>query len=255
MEPIQTWLAEGARLAHHPGRPLVTLTYAQSLDGSIAATRSRPLALSGIESQTVTHWLRASHDAILVGIGTILADDPQLNVRLVTGSSPQPVILDSRLRFPPTARLLDGKGSPPWIAATPGYDPRRRGKLEAAGARLLVLPADASGRVDLSALLSCLLEMGVESLMVEGGARVITSFLNQQLVDRILITIAPLFVGGVHAPEGRSKPDLTTDIMKNCDPATQPLLPRLRDWDFARFGEDLLMWGRPDWGAQQESIP
>ncbi len=253
MERIQTWLAESAAQARHPGRPLVTLTYAQSLDGSIAASRGRPLALSGKESQTLTHGLRASHDAILVGIGTILSDDPQLNVRLVSGPDPQPVILDSRLRFPGRARLLSGKGPLPWIATTPEFNPRRRGALEAARAKLLVLPADAYGRVDLSALLACLGEMGVSSLMVEGGASVITSFLTQQLVDRIVLTIAPLFVGGLHAPEAQSKAIASIPgVLHNHNPSGHPLLPRLREWDCARLGEDLLVWGRPDWEHQSE---
>ncbi len=98
-------------------RPYVTLSYAQSLDGSITARRGEPLAISGPESLEMTHRLRAEHDAILVGIGTLLADDPRLSVRLVAGADPQPIIVDSRLRFPLNARiLLDGRS--PWIATT-----------------------------------------------------------------------------------------------------------------------------------------
>jgi riboflavin-specific deaminase-like protein len=82
------------------GRPFVTLSYAQSLDGSIADRPGRPLALSGEASMALTHSLRASHEAILVGIGTVLADNPSLNVRLVAGKNPQPIVVDSRLRFP-----------------------------------------------------------------------------------------------------------------------------------------------------------
>jgi 3,4-dihydroxy 2-butanone 4-phosphate synthase/GTP cyclohydrolase II len=90
----------------HVGRPFVTLAYAQSLDGSLAARRGEPLSLSGLESQKLTHRLRASHSAILVGISTLLADDPQLNVRLVEGENPQPVVLDSRLRTRFKARVF-----------------------------------------------------------------------------------------------------------------------------------------------------
>ena len=85
-------------------RPRVTLTYAQSLDGSITARSGAPLSLSGAESLHYTHQLRAAHDAILVGIGTVLSDDPRLDVRLVTGPSPRPIVLDSELRCPVTAR-------------------------------------------------------------------------------------------------------------------------------------------------------
>src|SRR5512135_1934375 len=98
-------------------RPRVTLTYAQSLDGSIAARSGMPLALSGTESMHYTHQLRAAHDAILVGIGTVLSDDPRLNVRLTGGLSPRPIVLDSSLRCPSTARCLEA-GRRPIVATT-----------------------------------------------------------------------------------------------------------------------------------------
>src|SRR5262249_3832268 len=94
------------RAAAHPrrtGRPFVTLSYAQSVDGSIAARPGQPLALSGAQSMTLTHQLRVAHDAILVGIGTVLADNPRLTVRLVEGKNPQPIVADSHLRFPLSA--------------------------------------------------------------------------------------------------------------------------------------------------------
>src|SRR4051794_24685033 len=96
----------GAHPAPAIDRPIVTLAYAQSLDGSIATAARRPLALSSQPALKLTHQLRAEHDAILVGIGTVLADDPLLTVRLVNGPNPVPVVLDSRLRLPSTARLL-----------------------------------------------------------------------------------------------------------------------------------------------------
>ena len=137
----------------------------------------------------MTHGLRAAHEAILVGIGTVLADNPRLNVRLVEGPDPQPVILDSRLRFPPYANLLKN-GRSPLIAANAGADAERRQALEAAGARVLVLPGN-NGWVDLADLLKHLGSMGINSLMVEGGARVITSFLASRLVDQVVLTLAP----------------------------------------------------------------
>ena len=179
------------------GRPFVTLSYAQSLDGSIAARRGATTPISGPEALRLTHQLRAHHDAILVGIGTVLADDPQLTVRLVPGPNPQPVIVDSRLRLPPTARLLgDGR---PWIATTDAADRRRQAALEAAGARVVRLPADDAGRVSLPALLAYLHRQGIRSLMVEGGAQVITGILADRLADRLVVTIAPLLLGGLNA--------------------------------------------------------
>lgn len=181
------------------GRPFVTLSYAQSLDGSITRQRGQPMALSGQESLTLTHQLRAGHDAILVGIGTVLADDPRLTVRLVPGSDPQPVIVDSHLRLPLSARLLTKHPRKPIIATTETADPQKEAALRDAGATVVRLPATANDQVSLPHLLACLDKHGICSLMVEGGAGIITSFLAGQLVDRLVITVAPLLVGGLNA--------------------------------------------------------
>ncbi|HEX7974457.1 MAG TPA: RibD family protein [Anaerolineales bacterium] len=237
MNPAEAWLpgAEAHRL--ETGRPLVTLSYAQSLDGCLTYRRGQPLALSGPQSQALTHRLRAAHTAILVGIGTVLADDPQLNVRLAEGPDPQPVILDSRLRFPPRARLLAPGRRTPWIATLESANQERRVELEAAGARLLILPPDPQGRVALPALLEYLARQGVNSLMVEGGAQVITGFLARRLANWAVLTIAPLFIGGLHAVEsGGEEP--TSAVLS---PAG---FPRLRSPQSAQLGEDLIVWGR-----------
>jgi len=181
------------------GRPFVTLSYAQSVDGSITRRRGEPLALSGQESLTLTHQLRTGHDAILVGIGTVLADDPRLTVRLVAGPDPQPIIVDSQLRLPLTARLLTEHPRKPIVATTATADPRREAALQDAGAQVVRLPATGNGRVNLPALLDWLYQSGLHRLMVEGGANIITSFLAAQLVDRLVITVAPLLVGGLNA--------------------------------------------------------
>ncbi len=118
---------------------------------------------------TLTHSLRACHDAILVGIGTVLADNPRLTVRLVAGKDPQPVIVDSRLLFPPYAELLRHP-RPPWIATSQKADHKRQETLEAAGARVFRLPS-ANGWVDLDCLLKLLSDRGLNSLMVGGGAQ------------------------------------------------------------------------------------
>ncbi len=180
-------------------RPTVTVTYAQSLDGCLAAEPGRPLALSGPESLRFTHRLRAAHDAILVGLGTVLADDPRLTVRHAEGPDPQPVILDSLLRCPLEAALLRHPTRQLWIAARADAPAARRRALEAAGARLLAFPPDDQGRVPLPALLTALGELGVRTLMVEGGARVITACLVQGLADRLIVTIAPRLLGGLPA--------------------------------------------------------
>jgi len=216
------------------GRPFVTLSYAQSLDGSIAGRPGRPLALSGPQAMALTHGLRAAHEAILVGIGTVLADNPRLNVRLVEGPDPQPVIVDSRLRFPPYAELLKNSGSP-WIATNEDADPERRQVLEAAGARVLVLPG-SNGWVDLAGLLNHLGSMGINSLMVEGGAQIITSFLASRLVDQVVLTIAPLLVGGLR-------------VVDHLGHSSRRRLPRLKNLSYQQLGDDLVLRGEPDWDS------
>lgn len=182
--------------------PRITLAYAQSLDGSLAARRGEPLALSGPEAMRMTHQLRAEHDAILVGIGTVLADDPQLTVRLVPGESPQPVILDSQLRFPLSARLM-GNLKKPWIVTTPSQSDTDAGRadrakmLESAGVKVLVVSPDPDGRVSLPEMLAEFSALGLRTLMVEGGAQVISAFLQAEVADEIIITLAPVFVGGL----------------------------------------------------------
>jgi GTP cyclohydrolase II len=227
--------ALGQRLARHRRRdaaqPFVTLSYAQSVDGCIAATADRPLALSGQASLTLTHAVRALHDAILVGVGTVVADDPRLTVRLVTGAQPRPVVVDGTLRTPPGACLLRS-GTPPLIATTAAADPARQRRLEAAGAEVVRLPADATGRVSLPALLDQLSARGHRSVMVEGGSGIITSFLGSRLVDHLVLTVAPLLVGGLRGVQGLD----TTAV------------PRLRNVVYQPLGEDLVMWADPLWG-------
>jgi GTP cyclohydrolase II len=195
---------ERVRRARDDGRrawPFVTLAWAQSLDGSIALEAGRGLALSGDESLALTHAVRASHDAILVGIETLLADDPLLSVRHWSGRSPAPIVLDSHLRTPPTARLLASAGPDRVvrIACTAGADEARAAALTERGARIVRLPAWANGWVDLEALLGALGAAGVRRLMVEGGARVLTSFLRAELGDYAVVTVAPRLLGGLPA--------------------------------------------------------
>jgi 3,4-dihydroxy 2-butanone 4-phosphate synthase/GTP cyclohydrolase II len=231
MEEIREALQSAEEHRCRTGRPFVTLSYAQSLDGSIADRPGRPLSLSGSQSLAMTHTLRAAHDAILVGIGTVLADNPRLNVRLVAGRDPQPVIVDSRLRFPAYSNLLRNCRTP-WIAASSGADPERQQALEEMGAKVLVLPG-INGWVDLAALLEHLGNLGINSLMVEGGAQIITSFLSFRMVDQIVLTIAPMLVGGLR-------------VVDNFGGYLRSF-PRLQNLSYQRLGEDLVLRGEPDW--------
>jgi GTP cyclohydrolase II len=232
---IEDILKRAANHSQPPGRPFITLSYAQSVDGCIASGSGEPLALSGSQSLKLTHKLRAAHDAILVGIGAVLADNPRLTVRLVEGEDPQPVVMDSKLRLPLSANLLRNSFAPPWIATTEAADIERQKMLVAAGARVLRLPANAEGQVDLDALLKRLNELGINRLMVEGGAGIITNFLSSRLVDHLVLTMAPVVVGGLHA-------------VKRSEKCGHQYFPKLRNSRHYRLGDDLILFGDPDWG-------
>lgn len=179
-------------------RPWITLSYAQMLDGSIMSSTRQQLLISGPISRRQTHELRALHDGILVGIGTILADDPQLTVRHAAGNNPRPVVLDSALRIPVTARVLH-QSSRPVILCTEDVSVEKSAALHHTGATICRLPSNPDGRVPLELAVQTLFDLGLRRIMVEGGQEVIGSFLKAGLVDECVVTIAPKFVGGIPA--------------------------------------------------------
>lgn len=177
-------------------RPLVTLAWAQSLDGAFTATPGAPTALSGAEALGYTHRLRASHAAILVGVNTVLSDNPRLTVRHAPGPHPQPVILDSALRTPLSASLLNHPTHRVWLITTPAAPAHRQQALTEAGAQVITVPATPAGRVHLPAALAVLAVRGLASVMVEGGYTVLSAFLHGDLWDRTSITLTPHLLGG-----------------------------------------------------------
>jgi len=181
-------------LSSHATRPHVVLKYAQTLDGRIATRTGDSKWISGEGERRVSHALRAACDAVLVGVGTVIADDPQLTVRLVAGSSPIRVVLDSTLRLPSSANVLDGAAST-LLATTNRSSAQRRRDLQARGVAVRVVDAEPPWGVSLPATLALLRAAGVQSLLVEGGAAVITSFLRARLVDRVVVGIAPTILG------------------------------------------------------------
>ncbi|MCG6534718.1 MAG: dihydrofolate reductase family protein [Syntrophales bacterium LBB04] len=230
-------LSSAALYRDGTGRPFVTVSYAQSLDGSIAAIGGRPLGISSAPSLELTHAIRASHQAILVGIGCVLADNPRLTVRLTAGCNPQPVIVDSDLRCPLSANLLTSKGTRPWIVTTDNAEMVRQTMLERTGAKVIRVKRGRGKWVDLTALLETLASLGVASLMVEGGAKIITSFLVEHLVNQVVVTVAPFFVGGLRAPDSTACQGL------GC-------LPRLVDTFFERVGDDVVLRGDVAWDSR-----
>ena len=182
-------------------RPTLTVSYAQTLDGRLATSGGSSRWISCPDSLRFAHEMRASHDAVIVGAGTALKDDPRLTVRLVPGRDPLRVVADSTLRTPPTAAVLaDGAAKGTVFAVTDRAPEDRRERAGALGATVLGLPENAEGRVDLAALLGALGDLGVRTAVVEGGAGLITGFLRARLVDRLAVCVAPKILGsGIEA--------------------------------------------------------
>lgn len=188
------------------GRPFVTVKMAQSLDGKIATSGGHSRWISGPPARAWVQRLRRGVDAILVGVETVLRDDPRLTVRgrgqgkrdRGKGGGPVRVVLDSRLRTPAKARLFSSKG-PVWIATLAGACRFRERRLVRAGAQVLRLPG-RMGRVRLDALLRQLLARGIDHLLIEGGAEVVASAFEARAVDRIAWVVAPQLIGGRDAP-------------------------------------------------------
>ena len=217
------------------GIPLVTLKFAQTLDGRIATVTGNSRWISSEPSRKLAHKLRSLYDGILVGVGTVLADDSQLTVRLVKGRNPTRIVLDSELRIPVSSKVLrDQEVSHTIVATTPRAEKEKFRQLSAMGIEVLVVQADEEGRVDLKVLLGMLGERGISSLLVEGGTTVTTALLQQGLVDKLVVFIAPKILGkGIEA---------IGDLgIKDIDQALK--LSRVRSY---RRGEDMVVEARLD---------
>ena len=185
------------------GRPLVTLKLATSLDGRIATSRGESQWITGPPARERAHALRAAHDAIMVGTGTVLADDPQLTCRLpgLACRSPVRVVVDRHLRIPPTMRLISDAGAvPTWILTLPSADATRRQALLGAGATVIDMDPGPDGNGSLAAALAALGERGITRLLVEGGGRLAAAFARAGLIDRLIWVHAPMLIGGDGIP-------------------------------------------------------
>ncbi|MGH7063712.1 MAG: bifunctional diaminohydroxyphosphoribosylaminopyrimidine deaminase/5-amino-6-(5-phosphoribosylamino)uracil reductase RibD [Stellaceae bacterium] len=193
----------GFLLRQREGRPLVTLKLATSLDGRIATRTGDSRWITGAAARARAHLLRAEHDAIMVGTGTVLADDPALTCRLpgLGRRSPVRIVLDRSLRIPAAAAVIaDAHRVPTWVLTLSSADPGRRAFFAGAGARLIDIAPDPAGQIDLAAALAELGARGLTRLLVEGGARLAAALLQARLVDRLVWFHAPLLIGGDGTP-------------------------------------------------------
>lgn len=220
-------------------RPFITLKTALTLDGKIASHTGASQWIAGAEARTRVHMYRDVNDAILVGIGTVLADNPSLTTRLPdrTGHNPLRVVLDSEARTPMDAKLVTDGAAPTLIAVSERADQRRVNLLRACGAEVVTLGAE---RVDIAALLDCLGEREITSLFVEGGATVNWSFLAGGYVDKVHAFIAPMLMGGETAK---------TPIGGTGFDSPQTAL-HLADVTVEQIGADILVTGYPRASAQ-----
>ncbi len=231
LTPEAETVIEGFALTLRASRPLVRLKLASSLDGRIATASGQSQWITGPESRRATHALRGRHDAVLVGVGTVLADDPELTCRL-DGFRAAPlvrVVVDSHLRTPLLSKLVRAATEHPlWILHRDGADKLRAKALESAGVKLIELPASTIG-VDLAAGMQALAKHGLTRVMVEGGASIASSLLRARLVDRLSWFHAPAVLGGDGWPAAQAFGVTQLDEM-----------PRFRAVSRQQWGQDVL---------------
>lgn len=254
---LEPYLPQRELVLNESEIPHVTLTYATSMDSSLALIPGVQTVISGPESKAMTHYLRSRHDAILIGAGTAVADDPALYCRLegVGGfgglgwdGQPRPVIIDPGARWilTPQSRMLvavqEGKGKGPWVVIAPGFamDPNRLEMLKYYGGKYLGLTDfDKAWRLRWEAILKALVAEGIKSVMIEGGGTVINELLqpdHAHLISSVVITKAPTYLGkrGVVV-----SPSPTTDETGHPQPVV-----RFTDVKWQPLGEDVVMCGR-----------
>lgn len=215
------------------GMPYVIYKAAMTMDGAIATVTGHSRWVSGETSRRTAHRLRSVCDAVMVGVDTILADNPELTVRHVRGRDPLRVIVDSRLRTPESVQVLQGSAARKTIIATCERDPDAHRRYTAHGARVLVCRA-FDGRVAMPDLLARLGEQGVQSILLEGGSRLAGEMLQSGLIDECIFFYAPKVVGNGFAPFA------ITSV------ATMDQAFRLQVRKVGMSGEDVVVYARPE---------
>ncbi|MDY6833983.1 MAG: bifunctional diaminohydroxyphosphoribosylaminopyrimidine deaminase/5-amino-6-(5-phosphoribosylamino)uracil reductase RibD [Chloroflexota bacterium] len=213
------------------GLPFVTIKYAQTIDGRIATREGQSQWISSTSSLKYAHHLRTINNSMMVGIGTVLQDNPRLTVRLAKGNHPIPIIVDSTLRIPLDARVFQNP-SQPIIATTQKANTKKMADIQQLGAKILSLQENFQGQVDLSQLLQQLGREKTSSILVEGGSGIITSLLRERLADKMVVCIAPKLLGiGLEAVG-----DL--GISRLCQAI------QLSDMTMTKMGADFILEGR-----------
>jgi diaminohydroxyphosphoribosylaminopyrimidine deaminase/5-amino-6-(5-phosphoribosylamino)uracil reductase len=214
------------------GRPVVTLKLASTLDGRIATISGESRWITGPAARREAHALRARHDALLVGSGTVLADDPDLTCR-IPGMARAPiarVVADARLRTPLGTRLVQtARATPSWIVTSRGHKPAELAPYQQAGVEILTVPRNRAGGLDLAALLAALAQRGVTRVLAEGGAGLAAGLLRAGLVDRLAWFHAPAVIGGDGLPAVQPLPVALLSAM-----------PRFRCIAMRPLGPDML---------------
>lgn len=228
-QQIEDWLTSRKKSFQPLDRPFITLAFAQAWDGSITTDKGEAVVLSCQASKQLTHQLRSLHKGILVGIDTVLSDDPQLTVREWQGNNPQPIVLDSRLRMPLDSNLHHHPDKKCWILTVENKQKSSKGSTDS-NHEIIHLSNSEEDFVPLLPAVKLLREKGIESLMVEGGAKVITEFLKMRLADAVVITMVPKFLGGYKA----------VGNLEISDVASAPYISSI---NYEKLEQDLIVWG------------
>jgi diaminohydroxyphosphoribosylaminopyrimidine deaminase/5-amino-6-(5-phosphoribosylamino)uracil reductase len=220
-------------------QPFVALKVAATLDGKIAARNGDSKWISGEASRRLVHRLRGRVDGVLVGIGTVLRDDPLLTARTKKGKEPYRIVLDSRLKIPEDAKVFEHSPSEVILATTRSAPHGKIERLERKGVQVLIMDSK-EGKVDLKACLNKLGEIGLMSILVEGGSKINGSFLDEGLIDKFFLFLSPKWLGDPQAPGifgGRGVSSLKEAV-------------ELKETKTRRIGEDIFVEGYLEWGRR-----
>lgn len=215
------------------GMPFVTIKAAMSLDGKIATKSGESIWISGLESRKHVHYLRSINDAVMVGIGTVKKDDPELSVRYAEGEDPLRIIIDPSIEIPKKAKLLEKDPHKTIIICSGDASKEKIEKIKKTGAQVIPCPKIKNGRLDLKYALKKLGKRKITSILLEGGGETIAGAVEARVADKAVFFIAPKIIGGKQAP--------TPVEGEGCENLTQVV--NLIDVKYERIGDDIMIEG------------